>query len=79
MLADVIPLIMPLGINGFAKGGSMDSFAEHVLSVAGGAFLAQRWVYFAMIVNWDDAEGGPVGEVVPSFAAAAKSSHRFLC
>jgi beta-lactamase class A len=66
-LQDEIAQIFPLGVNSFVKGGSLDAFSDHVLSAAGGMYAAQRWVYFAVILNWDDAEAGTVASVGPAF------------
>lgn len=30
-------------------------------------YAAQRWVYFALILNWSDAEAGTVASVSPAF------------
>jgi hypothetical protein len=61
---------MPLGVNAFVKGGSIDFNGEHALCLAGGVFLpARRWAYFGMTINWTDAEGGRVAEEGPRFAA----------
>jgi beta-lactamase class A len=69
-LAGAIPLIMPLGVNAFMKGGSADFHDFHVISIAGGMFVPpDRWVYFGMIINWTDADGGPVDEVQGPFVA----------
>jgi beta-lactamase class A len=68
-LKDEIAQIFPLGVNAFVKGGSLDAFSDHVLSAAGGMYVAQRWVYFAVILNWDDAEAGTVASVGPAFSA----------
>jgi beta-lactamase class A len=73
-LKDEIAQILPLGVNTFLKGGSLDAFSDHVLSAAGGMYVAQRWVYFAMIFNWSDAEGGSVAAVAPTFASVAHSA-----
>lgn len=67
-LKDEIAQILPLGVNTFLKGGSLDAFSDHVLSAAGGMYVAQRWVYFAMIFNWSSEEGGDVAAVAPLFA-----------
>ena len=68
-LEDEIAQIFPLGVNSFVKGGSLDAFSDHVLSAAGGMYAAQRWVYFAVILNWDDAEAGSVASVGPLFTS----------
>ena len=67
-LADAISLAFPLGVNAFIKGGSIDLAGDHALSIAGGMYVPDRWVYFALIVNWTDAEAGSTGEVVPLLA-----------
>jgi beta-lactamase class A len=70
-LADAIPLSFPLGVNAFAKGGSIDTEGEpegeHAISLAGGAYIPDRWVYFSLIINWTDGEGGVVADVLPEF------------
>lgn len=70
-LKDEIAQILPLGVNTFLKGGSLDAFSDHVLTAAGGMYVAQRWVYFAVILNWSDAEGGTVASVGPAFTSVA--------
>ena len=70
--SEALPLIMPLGVNGFMKGGSIDFNGEHALCLAGGAFIpSDRWVHFAMMLNWTDKEAGDVPVVAPQVAAAA--------
>jgi beta-lactamase class A len=66
-LADAIPWAFPLGVNAFLKGGSIDFSGEHALSLAGGMYVPDRWVYFCLIINWTDAEGGTSAEVQPAF------------
>ena len=66
-LKDEIAQILPLGVNTFLKGGSLDAFSDHVLSAAGGMYVAQRWVYFAFILNWSSDEAGTVATVAPAF------------
>ncbi len=70
-LADAIALSMPLGVNAFLKGGSIDFAPEHALSVAGGMWVPKRWVYFSMMINWTDKEAGPVAEVQQPFITTA--------
>jgi beta-lactamase class A len=77
-LKDEIAQIFPLGVNTFVKGGSLDAFSDHVLSVAGGMYVAQRWVYFAVILNWTDAEGGTVAELGPAFTAVAYAAFTMI-
>lgn len=72
-LADAIPLTMPLGVNAFMKGGSIDFGGEHALSIAGGMFIPpRRWAYYSLMINWLDGEGGDVAEVQSPFASACK-------
>jgi hypothetical protein len=70
-LADAIALAMPLGVSAFLKGGSLDFGGTGVLSVAGGMYLPDRWVYYSLIINWTDAEAGSSAEVQDAYAAAA--------
>jgi beta-lactamase class A len=72
MLADAIPLVAPPATTFYMKGGSLDAESEHALSIAGGAFIPERWVYFSLIVNWkaDTADAGPV---LGQFADACKT------
>lgn len=72
MLADVIPMAVPLGISGFMKGGALSGFDHYVLSVAGGIFVAQRWVYFAMILNWEGKDAADPATVQSDFARTAQ-------
>ena len=75
-LKDTIAQIFPLGVNTFLKGGSLDAFSDHVLSVAGGMYAAraQRWVYFALILNWTDDEAGTVASLGPAFITATHAA-----
>jgi beta-lactamase class A len=77
-LKDEIAQIFPLGVNAFVKGGSLDAFTDHVLSAAGGMYAAQRWVYFAVILNWDDAEAGTVGSVGPAFVTVMHAAFTMI-
>jgi beta-lactamase class A len=72
-LADAIPLTMPLGVNAFMKGGSIDVGDQHALSIAGGVFIPpRRWAYYSLMINWTDAQGGAVADVQGPFAATCK-------
>lgn len=71
-IGDVV-ITMPLGVNGFGKGGSIDFGGSHVLTFAGGLYVPDRWVYFALLVNWTDAEGGFSAEVLDPAIAAART------
>jgi beta-lactamase class A len=77
-LADSIAVGFPLGVNAFVKGGSIDFSGEHALSLAGGMYVPDRWVYFALIINWTDAEAGPTAEVLPAFAATSMTIFTWL-
>ena len=44
-----------------------------MLSVAGGMYIPERWVYVALIDNWTTAEGGTNAEVQPSFFAVTNA------
>jgi beta-lactamase class A len=53
---DAIWLVpLPLGVQSFAKGGSIDVPGFHCLCVPGGMIVNGRWVYFAFIINWKAA------------------------
>jgi beta-lactamase class A len=53
-LGDAIYLVpFPLGASAFCKGGSIDVPGFHCLSVPGGMFVDDRWVFFAFTINWD--------------------------
>jgi len=55
-LGDINYLVgFPLGVNAFGKAGYFDSTGTHGRCIAGGMFTANRWVYFAAIINWDAA------------------------
>jgi len=69
-LADAIARVVPLGVNAFMKGGSIDFASEHALCLAGGMWIPKRWVYFGMMINGTD--GGPIAEVEQLFGATAK-------
>jgi beta-lactamase class A len=57
LLGDITALVpFPLGINAFGKAGYLDFPGSHARCIAGGMYFPDRWVYFAMILNWDSAE-----------------------
>jgi beta-lactamase class A len=75
--SEAIPRVVPLGVNGFIKGGSIDFGDEHALSLAGGVFIpANRWAYFGMIINWTGTDG--VAEVAPQFGAVTGEIFKVL-
>jgi len=43
---------LPLGVSAFAKGGSIDVPGFHCLSIPGGMFFEDRWLFFAITLNW---------------------------
>jgi len=56
-LGDITSLVpFPIGINAFGKAGYVDAPGQHARCIAGGMYFPDRWVYFAMILNWDTAE-----------------------
>lgn len=77
-LADAIALSMPLGVSAFLKGGSLDYGGANALSVAGGMYVPDRWVYYSLIINWTDAEGGSTSEVMVSYITAARTIFTLL-
>ena len=69
--AEAIPRSMPLGLNAFLKGGSIDFNGDYALCLAGGVFIpnGERWVYFGITINWTDAQAGGIAAVAPAFTA----------
>jgi hypothetical protein len=41
-------------------------------------YAAQRWVYFAMILNWSSAEAGTVASVGPTFTAVTHAAFTMI-
>jgi len=72
-IGDAVALTMPLGGSGFGKGGSIDFGGSYALAFAGGMYVPDRWVYFALLINWTDADAGPGPEVRPPYLAAANT------
>jgi beta-lactamase class A len=69
-LCDFIYLIpVPLGVSAYAKSGNADIPGFHARTIAGGMFFADRWVYFAFILNWYAPEGDDPQTVQKFFAA----------
>jgi beta-lactamase class A len=53
-MGDAIWLLpVPLGVSAFVKGGSIDTPGFHAVCVPGGMLFDDRWVYFAMTINWN--------------------------
>ena len=72
-LADAIAFAMPLGVSAFAKGGSIEFEGNYALTFAGGMYVPDRWVYYALLLNWTDAEVGPGAQVMGPYIAAART------
>jgi len=69
-LGDITSLVpFPLGINAFGKAGYVDAPGQHARCIAGGMYFPDRWVYFAMILNWDTAEVDDPGTINAYFRA----------
>jgi beta-lactamase class A len=69
-LCDFIYLIpLPLGVSAYAKSGNADVPGFHARSIAGGLFVAGRWVYFAFVLNWYTAEPDDAATVNQFFSA----------
>ncbi len=72
-MPDTISRVIPLGATAFLKAGSVDAGGSHGLSIAGGMYFPDRWVYFATIINWDKA-GDSDPETAISFGEATKKA-----
>lgn len=70
-MADAVPMAIPLGANGFGKGGEIEASGQHALSFAGGMYVPDRWIYFALLLNWTDGDGA-AAEIEEAFIAAAR-------
>jgi beta-lactamase class A len=77
-LADAIPMVMPLGVNAFLKGGSLDLPPHYALSLAGGLYVPHRWVYFALIANLTDEEPGGLAKLQAAVPTAAQTIFRLV-
>jgi beta-lactamase class A len=54
--SDAIAQAIPLGASAFLKGGSADVGSFHALCLAGGMYVSDRWVYFALMLNWESPD-----------------------
>lgn len=72
-IGDAVLRSMPLGVNGFGKGGSIDFGGSHVLNFAGGLYVPDRWVYFALFLNWTDEDGGDTSVETDGYLTAAQT------
>jgi beta-lactamase class A len=70
-LADAISFVAPPATSFFMKGGSIDAKPEHALCIAGGAYIPERWIYFALMVNWNADSDGP-GPVLDEFVGSCR-------
>jgi beta-lactamase class A len=53
-MGDAIWLVpVPLGVSAFVKGGSIDTPGFHAVCVPGGMLFNNRWVFFALTINWN--------------------------
>lgn len=69
-LCDFIYLIpLPLGISAYAKSGNADIPGFHARSFAGGMCVADRWAYFAFMLNWYAPDAADSDTVQKFFAA----------
>jgi beta-lactamase class A len=69
-LCDYIYLIpLPLGVSAYAKSGNADVPGFHARSIAGGLFVAGRWIFFAFVLNWNAAEPDDPATVDEFFSA----------
>ena len=72
-LADSVARSMPLGVSGFGKGGSITFEQDNVLTFAGGVYVPDRWVYFALLLHWTASEVGPDTNVMSAYLDAART------
>jgi beta-lactamase class A len=72
-MPDTISRVVPLGANGFLKAGSVDAGGSHGLSIAGGMYFPDRWVYFATIINWQKP-GDSDPETAVAFGEATRQA-----
>jgi len=73
-LCDFIYLVpLPTGVSAYAKSGNADTTDFHARSFAGGMFVANRWVFFAFILNWYTKDASDPDTVNSFFAAINQS------
>jgi beta-lactamase class A len=65
--------LFPLGVSAFAKGGSIEVPGFHCLSAPGGMFFDDRWVYFAITINWYSPDQNDP-KTAAAFATAASQA-----
>lgn len=71
--SDAVPQAIPLGIDGFGKGGQIAADGHYAISFAGGMYIPERWAYFALLLNWTDADGA-AAEIQGAYIAAVRRS-----
>lgn len=69
--SDAVPQAIPLGVDGFGKGGQIAANGSNAITFAGGMYVPERWIYFALLLNWTDADG-PASEIVPAYVEAVR-------
>ena len=72
-MPDTISRVVPLGASAFLKGGSVDAGGSHGLSIAGGMYFPDRWVYFATLINWQ-RPGDSDPETAAAFGEATRQA-----
>lgn len=73
-LCDFIYLVpLPLGVSAYAKSGDADFPGFHVRSIAGGLFVANRWIFFAFTIDWYAASDDDPQTVDQFFSAIHRS------
>lgn len=76
-LGDITYMVpFPLGASVFGKAGYFDLPGQHARCIAGGMYFPDRWVYFAMILNWDAAESEDPATVAAYFQATRETIER---
>jgi beta-lactamase class A len=70
-MADAVPMAIPLGADGFGKGGAISANGHHALTFAGGLYVPDRWLYFALLLNWTDTDG-VAAEIQGAYVEAAR-------
>jgi len=73
-LCDFIYLVpLPLGVSAYAKSGNADFPGFHTRSIAGGLFVANRWIFFAFVINWYSESPDDLETVEQFFSAIHRS------
>ena len=73
-LCDFIYLVpLPLGLSAYAKSGNADAPDFHARSIAGGLWVAKRWIFFAFVINWYTPSPSDPETVAQFFSAIHRS------